>query len=104
MDQMSGPVTDVAGRDPRCRIAVTATPRASRTLVDGLHDGAVRVRLAAPPVDGIANDTLCRFLADRLGVPVADVTVVRGHSGRRKLVEVAGIQAEAARRRLGLLK
>ena len=98
-----GPITDLPGRGPRCRIAVVASPRASRTLVDGLHDGAIRVRLAAPPVDGAANEALCRFLADRLGVPVADVTVARGQSGRRKLVDIDGIDAAGARRRLGLL-
>ena len=98
----SGPVTDLPGRGPRCRIAVAASPRASRTVVDGLHDGALRVRLAAPPVDGAANDALRRFLADRLGVTVADVTVAHGQSGRRKLVDVNGIDAAEARRRLGL--
>ena len=103
MDGTSEPVVDAPGRDLRCRIAVVAMPRASRTYVDGLHDGAVRVRVAAPPVDGAANAALCRFLADRLGVPITDVTVMRGHSGRRKLVEVVGVAAEAARRRLGLL-
>lgn len=79
-----------------------ATPRASRTEIDGLHDGAIRIRLAAPPVDGAANAALCRFLADRLGVPAAAVSVTRGHSGRRKVVEVEGIGAIEARGRLGL--
>ena len=98
-----GPVADLQGYGPRCRIAVVATPRAPRTVFDGLHDGALRVRLAAPPVDGAANQALCRFLADRLGVPVVDVTVVRGHSARRKLIDVHGIDAIEARMRLGLL-
>jgi len=98
-----GAVTDLPGHGPRCRIAVVATPRASRTVVDGLHDGALRIRLAAPPVEGAANQALCRFLADRLGVPMIDVTVARGHYARRKLIHVHGIDAVEARSRLGLL-
>ncbi len=96
------PVTDVPGRRPGCRIAVAAVPRASRTSVEGIRAGAVRVRLAAPPVEGAANETLRRFLADRLGVTVADVVIARGQSGRRKLVDVAGIDAAGARRLLGI--
>jgi uncharacterized protein (TIGR00251 family) len=80
-----------------------ATPRASRTQIDGLHDGALRVRLAAPPVDGAANEALRRFIADRLGLPIADVTLAHGQSSRRKLIDVDGIDAAEARRRLGLL-
>lgn len=100
----SGPITDLEGHGPRCRIAVVASPRASRTLIDGLHDGALRVRLAAPPVDGAANDALRRFLADRLGVPFAAVSSARGQSSCRKLVDVEGIDAQGARRCLGLFQ
>ena len=77
-------------------------PRASRDEVVGLQDGAVKVRITAPPVEGEANDALLRFLAKRLGVPRSAVTVVRGETGRRKAVRVAGLDEAAARQRLGV--
>ncbi|HEU5358352.1 MAG TPA: DUF167 family protein [Gemmatimonadales bacterium] len=75
-------------------------PRASRTEVIGLHGDAVKVRLAAPPVDGAANDELVRFLARTLGVPSGAVTIVAGASGRRKQVMVAGIDVAHSMSRL----
>lgn len=77
-------------------------PRAKHSEVVGPHGGAVRIRIAAPPVDGAANEALVAFLADRLGVPRSAVTLRRGATGRRKLLEVKGIGAEQARRALGL--
>lgn len=75
-------------------------PRAARTELTGVHGGAIRIRLAAPPVDGAANDELVHFLADRLGVRRGDVGIVRGLSSRRKTVRIEGMTAEEARRRL----
>jgi uncharacterized protein (TIGR00251 family) len=82
------------------RFPVQAQPRASRTGSAGAHGGAVRIRLAAPPVEGAANDELVAFLSKALGVPRSAVRIVRGARGRRKLVEVEGIGAEAVRRAL----
>jgi hypothetical protein len=65
-----------------------------------MHGDAVKLRLAAPPVDGAANAELVRFLAERLGVARADVTIVRGATARRKTVRVRSLAADAARRRL----
>lgn len=65
-------------------------PRASRTELAGIHDGAWRVRIAAPPVDGAANATLIEFLSKRLGVRRADIEIVSGERGRRKRVLIAG--------------
>ncbi len=76
------------------RIAIRVQPRASRTEVVGLHGTAIRIRLAAPPVDGAANDALLRFLADRLEVPRAAVGLVAGQSGRSKTVLVNGLSPE----------
>ncbi len=64
----------------------------------GLHGDAIRVRLAAPPVDGAANDELVRFLAERFGVPRRAVRLVAGAGARRKVVEVDGIAADEAMR------
>ena len=82
------------------RFAVHVQPRAKRTEVAGEHGAAVKIRLAAPPVDGAANDALQRFLAERLGVPRAAVRVVAGLASRDKVVEVDGFSAEEARRTL----
>ncbi len=82
------------------RIAVQVQPRASKTEVAGLHGEAVRIRLAAPPVDGAANDALVRFLSDLLGVPRSAVTISSGLSARRKTVLVAGLGVADATRLL----
>lgn len=79
------------------RFAVHAQPRASRTELAGLHGDAIRIRLAAPPVEGAANAELVSFLAKLLGVPRSAVRVVTGQRGRRKTVQVAGIDAEDVR-------
>jgi uncharacterized protein (TIGR00251 family) len=71
-------------------------PRASRTRVAGEHDGRLKVQLAAPPVDGEANAALVEFLAGALGVRKGDVAVLRGETGRRKTVRVAGVTAAQA--------
>ncbi len=76
--------------DGAVRFAVRVVPRAGRTEAAGLHDGSLRVRLAAPPVDGKANAALVRFLADALDVGRSAVSIVRGHTGRSKTVEVSG--------------
>src|SRR5690554_3263199 len=82
------------------RISVLAVPRASRSEVAGVHDGRLRVRLAAPPVDGAANTQLVRFFADLLDVSKSAVTVAQGSTGRRKTVEVQGIGSDDVRRRV----
>jgi uncharacterized protein (TIGR00251 family) len=66
----------------------------------GLHDDRLRIRLAAPPVDGAANDALIRLLAKRLGVPRHDLEIVAGAAGRRKTVFVKHLTLEDAARLL----
>jgi uncharacterized protein len=82
-------------------LEVLVQPRASRTRVAGEHDGRLKIQLAAPPVDGEANEALIAFLAAALGVRRADVTIERGAAGRRKTVRVAGAGAAAVRAALG---
>ena len=67
----------------------------------GVHDGALRVRLHAPPVDGAANEALVVFLADRLAVARRLVRIVTGESSRMKTVEVAGVAAADVERLAG---
>ncbi len=75
-------------------------PRASGTAVAGRHGNAVRIRVAAPPVDGAANEELVRFMAKRLGVSRGAVAIARGQSSRRKTVTIEGISTDAALARL----
>jgi uncharacterized protein len=70
-------------------LTVHAQPGASRTEVAGQHGDALKVRLAAPPLDGKANDELRRYLAAAFGVPLRSVTLLRGESSRRKVVRIA---------------
>jgi uncharacterized protein (TIGR00251 family) len=75
-------------------------PRASRTEVVGVHGGALKLRVAAPPVDGEANDELIRFLAKTLDVAKSQVTILSGTTGRRKRVRVEGVSEAVAERKL----
>ena len=70
------------------RLLVAVVPNAKRTGADGLHDGCLRVRLAAPPVDGKANERLLAWLADELHCPKRAVRLLHGNSARRKMIEV----------------
>lgn len=83
------------------RFRVRVQPRASETGIAGAHGDAIRVRIAAPPVDGAANEELVRFLAKKLGVPRAAVSIVSGDSGRDKLIEVSGARVADVRDALG---
>jgi hypothetical protein len=78
------------GRDGSV-LDVRVVPNAPTSSIAGERDGALLVRLAAPPVDGKANDALAGFLADVLDVPKRAVSIVRGHTGRRKQVRIEGL-------------
>jgi uncharacterized protein (TIGR00251 family) len=69
-------------------LALHVQPGAKRTEVTGLHGAALKVRLAAPPVEGKANAALRAFLADAFGVPLRNVTIVRGEASREKVVRI----------------
>ena len=79
-----------------CELWVHVVPGASRTAVAGLHDGALRLRVAAPPIEGRANAELLRWLSRSLGLPKQAVTLVAGDTSRRKRVRIACAQAQAA--------
>jgi uncharacterized protein len=72
-------------------LAVYVQPRAARTEVAGRHDGCIKIRLAAPPVDGAANAALVEFVAERLGLAKQRVRLRSGHASRRKLLEIDGL-------------
>jgi uncharacterized protein (TIGR00251 family) len=81
-------------------LRVRVQPRASRDALGGERDGALVVRLTAPPVEGAANEALARFLGKALGVAPSAVRVVTGASSRNKVVSVFGLDASCARERL----
>jgi uncharacterized protein (TIGR00251 family) len=83
-------------------LRVRLQPRARRDEVVGERAGAVVIRVTAPPVEGRANDALCRFVAKRAGVAPSRVSVVRGHAARDKVVRVDGVDDAALRAALGL--
>jgi uncharacterized protein (TIGR00251 family) len=93
------PVIPVSGG---VRLALHIQPRASRTELAGIHGGALKVRVASPPVGGAANLELVRFLARLLGVARSNVELVSGMGSRRKGLLVHGVSVEEARQRLGL--
>jgi uncharacterized protein len=87
-------------KDGAVRFEVHAKPRARKSKVLGVRGEALEISLAAPPVDGAANEELIATLARTLDVPKRDVSLVRGDSSRNKLVEVRGLTVEEVRARL----
>jgi uncharacterized protein (TIGR00251 family) len=83
-------------------IHIRVIPRARRTEISGRRGDAILVRLAAPPVDGAANDALIAYLADRLGLPQRRITIARGATGRDKTLAVDGRTSADVARRLGI--
>lgn len=69
-------------------------PGAKRSGVAGLHGDALKIRLAAPPIEGRANDALLRFIADSFGVPLRNVELQRGAQSRHKTVRVSGSEVD----------
>jgi uncharacterized protein YggU (UPF0235/DUF167 family) len=76
------------------QLAVSVVPNARWTGCDGLHDGALRVRLCAPPTDGRANAALVAWLAAEIGCPKRALSLVRGRSTRLKTLRVEGVWAD----------
>jgi hypothetical protein len=87
---LAGQTIQCTEQDDAILFAVRVVPRASRSRVVGAHDGALRVRVAAPPVDGAANEELARTLAEALGVPRRAVEITGGHASKLKQVRVSG--------------
>lgn len=84
-------------------IRVLAVPRASKTEIKGEHDGQLRVRVAAPPVGGAANEELIGFFSKLLKLPRSAVEIVSGGTSRRKTVRLSGIDPKKASEISGLL-
>ena len=81
--------------DGRLTLTLHIQPGAKKTEFAGLHGDALKIRLAAPPVDGKANEALIKFVAETLGLPKSAVSLKSGHTSRRKVLEVCGAKPEA---------
>jgi uncharacterized protein len=80
--------------------AVRVHPRASKNAITGEVGGALKLALTAPPVNSKANDACIDFFAKLLNLPRSSVTIAAGQTSRNKVIRVAGLSAEEARRRL----
>jgi uncharacterized protein (TIGR00251 family) len=87
-------------RDGALVFQVHVNPRASRSEIAGEHNGALRVRIAAPPVDGAANEELVRLLARAFGVKRNAVEIVGGRASRTKQIRIAGLANSALQKAL----
>lgn len=86
--------------DGKITLKLHIQPGAKQTAVTGLHGDALKIRLAAAPIDGQANAALIAFVADHLGLPKSAVCLRSGQTSRRKVLEVIGAPADAAQRLL----
>jgi len=88
--------------DGRITLTLHIQPGAKKTEFAGLHGDALKIRLAAPPVDGKANEALVKFVAEVLGLPKSAVNLKSGQTSRRKVLEVIGSDSQAIARLLTL--
>jgi hypothetical protein len=82
---------DVREERGRVRFSIRVQPRASADEVVGIHGGALKIRLTAPPVDGAANERLVIFLSTIFAVPRRAIKILAGESSRTKIVEIEGV-------------
>jgi hypothetical protein len=78
-----------------CVFQVRVQPKSRRNEITGLHGDALKIRLAAPPIEGKANQALQKFLAKQLHIPPSAVEILTGHTSRQKRVRVTGVSAQA---------
>ena len=81
------------------RINVRVIPRSSKNSIEW-EEGALKVRLTAPPVDGAANEALLTLLAQRLGLSKRDIHIIQGAAGRHKTIEITGMTSQAIEQKI----
>jgi uncharacterized protein (TIGR00251 family) len=86
---------------PSIRLDVYIQPRASKTELGGIHDGMIKIRIAAPAVENAANRALIEFIAQQLGIAKRCVRIVSGGTSRKKVLEIDGMDAEVIATALG---
>ncbi|HEY8271064.1 MAG TPA: DUF167 domain-containing protein [Pseudobdellovibrionaceae bacterium] len=84
------------------KLALFIQPKASKNEIIGPHNGALKIKITAPPVDGKANVALIEFLSDVLDIPKRQIEILKGETGRNKSVEIFGLSQEKIEQRLGL--
>jgi len=82
---------------------VHVLPRSAKCALAGAQEGALRIKLTAPPVDGKANDECLEFLAGILGVKKGQMDIISGHTSRRKIVQIMNVPREPLENRLSTL-
>ena len=87
-------MVDVTEKDGAVIFTVRVVPRASKSEIVGLYDGALKVRIASPPVDGAANAELVKLLAKTLNVSKSAVEILSGQSAKTKQVKIAGVNLQ----------
>ena len=90
-------------KDGSLTFSVRVVPRAKKNEIVGVEGGTLKVRIAAPPVGGKANEALVELLAQVLGVRKGQVEIARGQKAKDKTIRVRGLSEEEARKRLGNL-
>ncbi|WP_052361475.1 DUF167 domain-containing protein [Geminisphaera colitermitum] len=83
-----------------CILSIKAIPNASRNAIAGWLGDALKVKVSAPALEGRANEQLCDFLAETLGIPRRAVTVAGGEKSRQKRIQIIGLDLPAVRARL----
>ena len=92
---------DAHRRGDAVRFSVRLQPRASKNEIAGLQGSALKVRVTAPPVDGLANEALIELLSRTLNTSRRNVCIVSGHSSRTKLIEISEASLESIQRLAG---
>ena len=90
----------ISERDNAAAFAVKVQPRARKNEIKGEIDGALKVALTAPPIEGRANEACIEFFAKLLKVPRSSITIASGASSRNKVLRIAGVTAQYVRDRL----
>lgn len=93
---------DIKQQGDGVTIRLRVQPKASKNEVSGFWEGALRVRITAPPVDGAANQACIQLLSRLLGVAKGRLEIVQGHTGRNKVVRIVGLTGQEVRDKLGV--
>ena len=82
---------DVLEKDGSISFPVRVIPRASRSEIVGEHDGAIKIKIAAPPVDGAANAELIKLLASKFNVSKGDIEIIGGETSKNKRIKITNL-------------
>lgn len=88
--------------DRGVKLTLFIQPKASKNEIIGAHNGALKIKITAPPVDGKANAELVEFLSEILEIPKRQIEILKGETGRNKSVEIFGLSEDEVQKKLGL--